>query len=224
MTVHCARAFIHCGDSLQVQGTLSHMRDIRTPCCRCMSVAGAWPVHCCLQGLDAEVIARMHQWRIEAPCTVYIHPAWSPLEVSLEGLALALQQLSQVIPPGCDIMVYVSESISLSATAAVLAAAAPLMPPQTTLWPDVRCELVEESQAVCDPGQGYTNMCMRQLSLNGDRYAHVAWLWQKLKFRVTPMVKQLLQLPDPRGGQYEIDVQGLIVCEKQVRDMHIHVL
>ncbi len=156
----------------------------------------------------------MHQWQFTTPCHVYldltVNITISDLHVGLEA---ALRQLSGVLPAGSIIEIKNYSTHTLStlyplACAAITAAGPSLT--HTTVLPPTSSTNDEELTVFMQQQPPLQHSAVLGMSLSGA-HKDVPWPWQSLHILSLDLdMSQLLHLPDPAGGQYDVHVQSLI--------------
>lgn len=195
---------------------------------RCKGVI-VYTYACCvlMQGLSDAVVRRMYQWHFDPSCTILLD--WRSYDdtpdLSIEdlgsGIEAALRQLSPMLMPGSVVTLHRSYNPVgwedwISTVCAAVAAAAPTMPHVTVLAPCV--EGSEKAITVL----GQQDPPVQHACINGIHrlhgVSHTPWPWQSLT--VTPVVlSELLELPDPRGGVYDIRLSVLCAYYSEVRTL-----
>lgn len=178
-----------------------------------------------MQGLSDAVLQRMGNWRFDPSCTLRLtwlsDGSWPQLPIADlgSGVEAALRQLSPTLMPGSVLQIhdkFMSRGWEgwLSTVLAAVATATPTMPHVTVLAPYVDgCEKAVTMLGEQDPPVQHVAFTSLY-KLKG--VSHVPWPWQSLT--VTPVVlSEFLELPDPRGGVYDVRLSVLIADCKKVR-------
>ncbi len=170
-----------------------------------------------LQGLEAPVAQWLTQCRFTAPCVVTLALPHDLASEDLQaGIETALHQLSSVLPPGSVVRLTDPweehwEALYPPACAAIAAAGAALThidlyPPAAPGTDACLGRLLQEqpprARAVLDRLE------------SESAHARAAWPWQRLCVYGCYMhqMEDLLQLPDPSAGQYEIEI-GILTLD-----------
>ncbi len=172
---------------------------------------------CALQGLDTTVLQRIRQLQFTKPCLVRVdlpddmHP-----DHAQAGIAAALQQLS-TIPAQSTIQLHAPDAGAarmLRPAAAAMAAAAAAHPQWT-----IRAPKMYLGDAVLTlhslPGYEVAHASFRDVRLS-EWHASRPWPWQSLRLGGLTELEQLLYLPDPTNGQWDIEVKLLLADVEQV--------
>lgn len=196
-------------DSLITKCDCSGIKSV----CVCMRVCLCRAV----QGLSATVAQRLAQWRFDAPCLVSLRlPASLAPDALQAGTETALIQLSAQLPAGCTLQLQersLDTWAQIAGPASAAVAATAHHHSHLTVLPLAGSvtDMIRYAQGRPQPPAPLT--CMHGLRLPGE-YAHVPWPWQRVRFLSDCgglSLADVVLLPDPTGGQYEIEIDQLIV-------------
>ncbi len=172
---------------------------VRVCVCLCAS--------CPVQGLDTTVLQRIHQWHFTGPCEA-VHGQYDSGAIDT-GLLPALLQLGPALPAGSHFVALDDEGDPYTTLAA-----APRMPPGTTLWPRVWMDDATDAQPMAVYNTPFENMYISSYESKGPYCPAVPWSWQRARMGLH--CSRFLYLPDPTGGQYELELDWACFCPYDV--------
>ncbi len=190
--------------------------------CVCMCVLACLA----LQGLSAAVMQRIPQWQFTGPFEVWllIHPHTPNVASAVQA---ALSQLSG-LPAGTTVIVDFEEDSHaktahhLAATAATIAAATPALRHVRVLAPPTGDGAAALAALLAQqPAPAHAAVYGFKHRLSGE-HGNIPWPWQSLRVGGPMELSELLRLPNPCGGQYELVLECLR-AEKTLVRVHVHV-
>ncbi len=154
----------------------------------------------------------MPTWQLQGRCQAYlVVPAALPVNEQRAGVLAAIQQLHDHLPPDSRLSFNCPRSL-ITYVYETIATLAPTLPNITLLAPSMYGN--EEAALVpwaCRQAPAVPHVAFRVTR----SYADQPWPWRSLCVGAnplqTPWLTDILKLPDPTTGQYDIDIGGFRV-------------
>ncbi len=172
-----------------------------------------------VQGLSRPVRQRMRRWALTAPCSAALAiPRRMSQHAMRVGTEAALAQL-KVLPAGSMVTVQTPNGFTTAfdfyhSVCLAIQAAGPTAEHITVLPPATHTTDAVIYRMLMDP-QPLVLTSLTQLELRGA-HAGTAWPWRNLHASGTLDLADLLQLPDPSNGQYDIYVEAVKIHAEKV--------
>ncbi len=176
---------------------------------------------CALQGLPDTVVQRMKQWHIAAPCHVRLDVLNNVQPADLRvSIGAALQQLSSM-PAGTTVQLDSALHVTtFQVAAAAVAAAAPALP-HLTIRPPKLLGVNSNVAMLCRAEHGVAHASIQHPRLTSEtQVASLPWAWKSLYVGGEMAVQQLLYLPDPTRGQYDIEAKRVAFAIAKVGELN----